>query len=236
MFRVLVGEHDDAISEPLSLALRNEGYSVEVLTTGPAALASALDHQWPTLGGLPVPSLDLLVLNLRLPGLDGLEVTRRLRIEGRSTPVLMLSTRGGESEAVRSLDAGADAYLAAPFHKAEVLARIRALLRLPHPVEPQLFPLFIDRSEQRAWLQDKELLLTHKEFDLLVILARERGRVVTRSRLVEELWGNVWIGSSKSLDVLVGALRRKLGDDAAHPRYLLTVRGVGFRLEVAVTS
>lgn len=103
-------------------------------------------------------------------------------------------------------------------------------------MEPRLLLLFIDRSEQRAWLRDQALVLTHKEFDLLVVLVRERGRVVTRSRPVEELWGNAAMGSSKSMDVLVGALRRKLGDAATHPRYLLTVRGVGYRLEVAVTS
>lgn len=133
MMRVLLGEHDVKISEPLSSALRQEGYGVEVLTTGPLALAGALGATT----GSYVPSrppdqpVDLLVLNVRLPELDGLEVTRRLRIEGRSTPVLLLSTRGGEAEAIRSLDAGADAYLATPLRLAEVLARVRALLRRP---------------------------------------------------------------------------------------------------------
>jgi DNA-binding response OmpR family regulator len=221
MTRVLLAEDDQAISEPLARALRREGYDVEVCEDGPGALESAT--------GTPV---DLVVLDLGLPGMDGLEVCRRLRNEGSGVPVLVLTARADEVDTVVGLDAGADDYVTKPFRLAELLARVRALLRrggieVTHGVQG----VRIDVDSHRAWIEDQELTLTAKEFDLLRVLLREHGKVVTREQLMREVWDTAWWGSTKTLDMHVSWLRKKLGDDAAHPRFITTVRGVGFRFE-----
>ncbi len=221
MTRVLLAEDDQAISEPLARALRREGYDVEVCEDGPGALESAT--------GTPC---DLVVLDLGLPGMDGLEVCRRLRNEGSGVPVLVLTARTDEVDTVVGLDAGADDYVTKPFRLAELLARVRALLRRG-TVEPvdDVHGVRIDVDSHRVWMDDRELTLTAKEFDLLRVLLRDAGKVVTREQLMREVWDTAWWGSTKTLDMHVSWLRKKLGDDAANPRYITTVRGVGFRFE-----
>ncbi|PJE95652.1 DNA-binding response regulator [Streptomyces carminius] len=224
MTRVLLAEDDASISEPLARALRREGYEVEVREDGPGALEAGR-------GG----EVDLLVLDLGLPGMDGLEVCRRLRTAGHTFPVLVLTARADEVDTVVGLDAGADDYVTKPFRLAELLARVRALLRRG-AVEPAQQPVAthgvrIDVESHRAWMGEEELQLTAKEFDLLRVLVRDAGRVVTRDQLMREVWDTTWWSSTKTLDMHISWLRKKLGDDAANPRYISTVRGVGFRFE-----
>jgi DNA-binding response OmpR family regulator len=210
MTRVLLAEDDASISEPLARALRREGYEVEVREDGPSALDAGLQ------GGI-----DLVVLDLGLPGMDGLEVARRLRSDGHTVPILILTARADEVDTVVGLDAGADDYVTKPFRLAELLARVRALLRRG-ATEPQQPPathgVRIDVESHRAWMGEEELQLTAKEFDLLRVLVRDA-------------WDTTWWSSTKTLDMHISWLRKKLGDDAANPRYIATVRGVGFRFE-----
>lgn len=219
MTKVLLAEDDPAISDPLARALRREGYEVDVRSDGPSALVGARDNP------------DLVVLDLGLPLLDGLEVCRRIRAEGSTVPVLVLTARADEVDTVVGLDAGADDYVTKPFRLAELLARVRALLRR-QPVEaPGSDFVRIDSEARRAWFNDEELHLTAKEFDLLRVLVREQGKVVPRDSLMREIWDTSWFGSTKTLDMHISVLRRKLGDDATSPRYITTVRGVGFRFD-----
>ena len=219
---VLLVEDDVAISEPLARALSREGYDVMVTSSGLAALDLAVTDK-----------PDLMVLDLGLPELDGLEVCRRLRSRGATLPVLVLTARSEELDAVVGLDAGADDYVTKPFRLSELLARVRALLRRggADPLAIEVQDLQIDPSARRAWLADTELALTHNEFDLLTALAGHAGSVLTREALMRDVWETDWMGSSKTLDMHVSWLRRKLGDDATSPRYISTVRGVGFRFE-----
>ncbi|MGV9879079.1 response regulator transcription factor [Streptomyces sp. NPDC003006] len=224
MTRVLLAEDDASISEPLARALRREGYEVEVREDGPTALDAGLQ------GG----GVDLVVLDLGLPGMDGLEVARRLRADGLTVPILILTARADEVDTVVGLDAGADDYVTKPFRLAELLARVRALLRrgaTEHKEAPATHGVRIDVESHRAWMGDDELQLTAKEFDLLRVLVRDAGRVVTRDQLMREVWDTTWWSSTKTLDMHISWLRKKLGDDAANPRYIATVRGVGFRFE-----
>jgi DNA-binding response OmpR family regulator len=223
MTRVLLAEDDPAISEPLARALRRAGYEVDVRADGRAALEGVKENP------------DLVVLDLGLPYIDGLEVCRRIRADGSPVPVLILTARTDEVDLVVGLDAGADDYVTKPFRLAELLARVRALLRR-HPTGPgsagnAIGVVRIDTDGRRAFFNDEELQLTAKEFDLLRVLVREQGKVVSREQLMREIWETVWFGSTKTLDMHISVLRRKLGDDAAQPRYIATVRGVGFRFE-----
>jgi DNA-binding response OmpR family regulator len=222
MTRVLLAEDDTSISEPLSRALRREGYQVEVTQDGPATLIRALSD-----------GVDLILLDIGLPELDGLEVCRRVRAEGHAVPVLILTARADEVDTVVGLDAGADDYVTKPFRLAELLARVRALLRRGTAEAPpgMVRGVRVDAEARRAWHGDTELDLTTKEFDLLWILLRDAGKVVTREQIMREVWDAKWWTSTKTLDMHISWLRRKLGDDAHHPRYITTVRGVGFRFE-----
>ena len=223
MTRVLLAEDDVAISEPLARALRREGYDVDVQPDGPGALDLALGEV-----------IDLVVLDLGLPGMDGLEVCRRFRAEGKGTPVLVLTARADEVDTVVGLDAGADDYVTKPFRLAELLARVRALLRRRSgDTTTAVQGVRMDVESRRAWLGEEELTLTAKEFDLLRVLLRDAGKVVTRDQLMREVWDTAWWGSTKTLDMHVSWLRKKLVDDANNPRYITTVRGVGFRFERA---
>jgi DNA-binding response OmpR family regulator len=215
--RLLLIEDDPAIAEPLTRALVRDGYLVEAARDGPTGLQRALAGDY-----------DLLVLDLGLPGLDGLEVCRRLRAALPTLPVLMLTAPTEELHAVVGFDVGADDYVTKPFRLAELLARVRARLRNRPVTVPEANRVRVDLAARRAWRENTELALTPKEFDLL---AREAGKVVRRERIMEEVWGSPWYGSTKTLDMHVSWLRRKLGDDPANPRLLTTVRGVGLRLE-----
>ncbi|MQA96275.1 MAG: response regulator [Streptosporangiales bacterium] len=218
---VLLAEDDTSISEPLARALRREGYHVEVTADGPQTLERALA------GGV-----DLVVLDLGLPEMDGLEVARRMRAEGLTVPVLILTARADEVDTVVGLDAGADDYVTKPFRLAELLARVRALLRRGGPEAPVVQGVRIDADSRRAWIHDTEMQLTTKEFDLLRVLVRDAGKVVTREQIMREVWDTNWWGSTKTLDMHISWLRRKLGDEATNPRFITTVRGVGFRFEI----
>ena len=175
MTRVLLAEDDEAIAIPLARALRREGYEVDVRGDGAEALEVALQ------------GVDLVVLDLGLPGMDGLDVCRRLRAAGSSVPVLILTARTDEVDTVVGLDAGADDYVKKPFRLAELLARARALLRRGS-VDPEVAAtLLIDQNSRRVFLRGTELSLTDKEFALLSVLHRERGKVVSREQLMREI-------------------------------------------------
>ncbi|WP_420113867.1 response regulator transcription factor [Pseudactinotalea sp.] len=223
MTRVLLAEDDPAIAEPLARALSREGYDVSVHGTGGGAIDQA-------------SSADLLVLDLGLPDMDGLDVARWVRNQGMSTPILVLTARADEVDLVVGLDAGADDYVTKPFRLAELLARVRALLRRAgsdgeDEDEIGAQDVKVDVAAHRAFQGERELSLTAKEFELLRVLVREAGSVVSRESLMREVWASDPSGSTKTLDMHVSWLRRKLGDDANSPRYISTVRGMGFRFE-----
>ncbi|MBV7412821.1 response regulator transcription factor [Dermabacteraceae bacterium TAE3-ERU27] len=232
MTHLLLVEDDSAISEPLSRALGREGYAVTRAACGRDALIAAA-------GDVPV---DFVILDLGLPDIDGLEVCRRLRKGGLEAPVLILTARADEVDAVVGLDAGADDYVTKPFRLGELQARIRALLRRAQvveeaaPEELSVNGVSIDVAARRAFVDGEEISLSAKEYDLLRVLVREAGSVVTRDDLMREVWGAEWWGSTKTLDMHVSWLRRKLGDEATSPRRITTVRGVGFRFETEQTD
>ncbi|MDP9233768.1 MAG: response regulator transcription factor [Actinomycetota bacterium] len=220
MASLLVAEDDEAIFEPLLRVLRRDGYKTEHSSDGRSALELAMTREF-----------DLILLDLGLPVIDGIEVCRRLRSSGYDKPILLLTARADEVDKVVGLDVGADDYVTKPFSLAELLARIRALLRRADTSTSAAADLRIDVRSRRAWSDGIELELTLKEFDLLALLVEEAGHVVTRTRIMVEIWHENWFGSTKTLDMHVSSLRRKLGDDSADPRYITTVRGIGYRLE-----
>ena len=223
---VLLVEDDDGIATPLAAALRGDGHEVVRVATGGDAVRAAAD------------GVAAVVLDLGLPDMDGVEVCRRLRSVAPGTPVLMLTARTSEADVVVGLDAGADDYVTKPFRLAELLARLRALLRRTaaegartgHRVVSAQ-DVRVDVDARRAWVGERELDLTPKEFDLLALLVSEAGTVVDRERIMRDVWDTNWFGSTKTLDMHVSWLRRKLGDDANDPRYVTTVRGVGLRFD-----
>jgi DNA-binding response OmpR family regulator len=220
MARVLVAEDDPDISEPLVRALGREGYDVTHVVDGRAALASALSGH-----------VDLLVLDLGLPGLDGLDVCRSLRAGGSSLPVVVLTARTEEADLVVGLDAGADDYVAKPFRIAELLARVRVQLRRSAAAEPDVLSVCtvaVEVASRRVFVSDAEVTLTPKEYELLLALMRRAGAVMGREELMREVWQTEWFGATKTLDMHVSTLRRKLGDAGS---CITTVRGVGFRFE-----
>jgi DNA-binding response OmpR family regulator len=218
--RLLLAEDDEGIREPLTRALRRESYDVEAVADGVEAARRGVEEPF-----------DLLILDLGLPGLDGLDVCRRVRAAHPRVPILILTAQSGELDVVEGLDAGADDYVPKPFRVAELLARVRALLRRTTPAELQAQAIRLEPESRRAFRRDEELALTPKEFDLLALLLANAGTVVRRERLMSEVWDENWFGSTKTLDVHMSSLRRKLagGDDDDGP--ITTVRGVGFRFE-----
>ncbi len=216
-------EDDDAIAGPLVRALEAQGYDVEHLANG----GEVVDR-------VAAGGVDLVLLDLNLPDRDGLEVCRDLRRAGSRVQVVMLTARSDELDLVVGLDAGADDYVSKPFRVAELLARVRARLREPPdgaPEAAQAGAVTVDVAAHRASVGDRELDLTPTEFRLLALLVSEAGRAVPRDEIMETVWGPDWYGSSRTLDVHVSALRRKLGDNPTQPRLLTTVRGIGFRFE-----
>ncbi|MDQ1374306.1 MAG: hypothetical protein QOJ09_1644 [Actinomycetota bacterium] len=220
MPRVLVVEDDEPIAEPLMRALRREGPEVTWVATGAKGLEAAKAAEF-----------DLVILDLGLPDIDGIDVCRQLRRTAGEVPILVLTARSEELDAIVGLDAGADDYVTKPFRLGELLARVRAQLRRRADASLSAGDVRVDVAARRAWRADAELELTPKEFDLLALLVREAGTVVPRERIMERVWDEHWFGSTKTLDVHVSWLRRKLGDDPVSPRYISTVRGVGFRFE-----
>ena len=223
--RVLFVEDEASIYEPFSKALAREGFEPVVARTAARALELAEDGDFA-----------IVLLDLTLPDGDGRDVCRALRRRS-NVPIVMLTARGTETDRIVGLELGADDYVVKPFSGGEVIARIRAILRRAAPQpgeEPPPGPiavggLEVDFASRRAHLDGDELQLSRKEFDLLSELIRHAGRVVTREQLMDRVWDENWFGSTKTLDVHIRWLRRKLGDDPGEPRYLHTVRGVGFR-------
>jgi DNA-binding response OmpR family regulator len=214
--RVLVVEDDDAIAVPLARGLEREGHEVLRAATGAAAL-EASDY-------------DVVLLDLGLPDVDGFEVCRQLRASS-AVPIIVVTARGDEVDRVVGLELGADDYMVKPFGFRELLARIRAVTRrsrsrADEPSPRTVGALTIDPRTRSVTIGNETIALTPKEFDLLLLLAEEPGTVYARGRILEEVWDPHWYGPSKTLDVHVATLRKKLGD----PAWIETVRGVGFRL------
>jgi DNA-binding response OmpR family regulator len=214
--KLLVVEDDDGIAEPMVEGLTREGFEVQRVANGADALAA------------PLP--DLVLLDLRLPDMDGYAVARELRARSR-VPIIMVTARGEEVDRVVGLELGADDYVVKPFGLRELVARINAVMRRmaerPEPQAPSdAGGLVVDRRAHRVHLDGAELDLTPKEFGLLALLAEDPGAAVDRKRILEEVWGSRWYGPTKTIDVHVSSLRKKLGD----PGWIETVRGVGFRL------
>ncbi|MEH3052847.1 MAG: response regulator transcription factor [Patulibacter minatonensis] len=224
--RLLVVEDDLAIAEPLARALEREGFAVEHVGSGEAALdALAAD---------PVEApISLVLLDVGLPGMDGIAVCQHIREHHPACAVLMLTARSSELDEVLGLDAGADDYVTKPFSLAVLIARVRALLRRDRPereAAPALVsagPVRVDTGSHRAWIDDRELDLSPKQFDLLALLVAHPGEALRREDIMSAVWDENWWGSTKTLDVHVGWLRQKLGD----PDLIATVRGHGFRFE-----
>jgi two-component system, OmpR family, response regulator RegX3 len=216
--KLLLVEDEDAIAEPLAEGLRREGFVVERVATGEAALAAATP--------------DLVLLDVGLPDTDGFSVCRELRSRS-SVPIIMVTAKGEEVDRVVGLELGADDYIVKPFGFRELLARIRAVMRrtgerAATQRQARIGPLEIDERGRRARVDGRELELTPKEFDLLALLARDPGAVVSKAEILQQVWQTTWFGSAKTIDVHVAALRKKLGD----PSWIETVRGVGMRLHV----
>ena len=213
--QILIVEDDDAIAKPLAAGLEREGFDVTRVSNGEDALEAALP--------------DLVLLDLRLPGMDGTEVCRRLRARS-DVPIIVVTAKGEEVDRVVGLELGADDYIVKPFGFRELLARIRAVMRRARPgtdrAQIHVGPLEIDVRGRRATMGDDPLNLTTKEFDLLALLASEPGDVVSRQRILREVWDTEWFGPTKTVDVHVASLRKKLGD----PGWIETVRGIGLRL------
>jgi DNA-binding response OmpR family regulator len=219
---ILIVEDDEAIASGLARVLDSNGYAVRRLSRGATAVAAADD------------TISLVLLDLGLPDVDGIEVCRRLRAARPDLAILILTARDQELDIVAGLDAGADDYLVKPFRLSELLARIRAHVRRAAASEPslpeeplQIGALTIDTAARLARLEGRELALTPKEFDLLALLAREAGRAVTRERIMQDVWDTDWAGSTKTLDTHMLTLRQKLGADI-----ITTLRGIGYRLEL----
>ena len=221
--RVLVVEDDAIIGRGLLRALTGQGYQTTLATSGEEALAAVLETQ-----------PELVLLDLGLPDLDGLEVCRQVRRQAPAAAIIMVTARADELDVVVGLDAGADDYITKPFRLAELLARIRSQLRRATAAELgeqlSIGALRVDVSARRAWVAETELTLRPKEFDLLAILTHDAGQALSRERIMAEVWDPHWFGSTKTLDIHIASLRRKLADSGPAPQ-ITTLRGVGYRLE-----
>jgi two-component system KDP operon response regulator KdpE len=224
--RVLIVDDEPAILAAMAPLLRARGYEVSTAASGRRTL-DALEHERP----------DLIVLDLGLPDMDGIEVCRLIR-DGSSTPIIVLSARGKEADKVAALDAGADDYVTKPFGVEELMARIRvALRRIEPPGTPEgqivAGDLVIDRDRRRVLRGDEEIRLTPKEFELLLFFAQHPGRVLTHRAILKAIWGPHAVDQPEHLRVLIGSLRKKIERDAARPKYLLTEPWVGYRFAEA---
>lgn len=220
---VLLVEDERSIAEPFARALQRAGFRTTLAHTGSEAVSLTAER-----------GPDVILLDLALPDIDGRDVCRQIRRDS-TVPIIMVTASGTVTDRVVGLELGADDYVVKPFSTGEVIARIRAVLRrrdgtLASDQRLRVQDLRIDLAARRAWKGFDELELTRKEFDLLARLARDAGRVVTRDSLMSDVWDMNWFGSTKTLNVHVGWLRRKLGDDPDDPVYIRTVRGVGFCL------
>ncbi|MEI7915386.1 MAG: response regulator transcription factor [Mycobacteriaceae bacterium] len=227
MTRVLIVEDEESLADPLAFLLRKEGFEATVVTDGPAALAEFDDS-----------GADIVLLDLMLPGMSGTEVCKQLR--GRSSvPVIMVTARDSEIDKVLGLELGADDYVTKPYSARELIARIRAVLRRGGEAEEsglvdailEAGPVRMDVERHVVSVGGQHISLPLKEFDLLEYLMRNKGRVLTRGQLIDRVWGSDYVGDTKTLDVHVKRLRSKIESDPANPVRLITVRGLGYKLE-----
>jgi two-component system response regulator RegX3 len=225
MTRILVVEDEESFSDPLSYLLRKEGYEVSVAETGPVALED-FDRS----------GADLVLLDLMLPGLSGVDVCRALRHRS-SVPVIMLTAKDSEIDKVVGLEIGADDYVTKPYSSRELLARIKAVLRRgqePEELMPPTLesgPVRMDVERHVVTVNGAHVALPLKEFELLEMLLRNAGRVLTRAQLIDRVWGSDYVGDTKTLDVHVKRLRSKIEPDPANPHLIVTVRGLGYKFE-----
>jgi two-component system response regulator RegX3 len=223
--RVLVVEDEESFSDALSYMLRKEGYEVAVAASGPSALEE-FDRS----------GADLVLLDLMLPGLPGTEVCRQLR-QRSGVPVIMVTAKDSEVDKVVGLELGADDYVTKPFSSRELVARIRAVLRRGGepddllPLTLEAGPVRMDVERHIVTVNGSQVQLPLKEFELLELLLRNAGRVLTRMQLIDRVWGSDYVGDTKTLDVHVKRLRSKVEPDPGAPRYLVTVRGLGYKFE-----
>jgi two-component system response regulator RegX3 len=224
MTRVLVVEDEESYSDAMAYMLRKEGFDVALAATGPAALEEFSRN-----------GADIVLLDLMLPGLPGTEVCRQLR-QVSTVPVIMVSAKDGEVDKVVGLELGADDYVTKPYSPRELVARIRAVLR--RGLEPDLLPLTLEAGGVRmdverhvVSVRGHDVRFPLKEFELLEMLLRNAGRVLTRGQLIDRVWGSDYVGDTKTLDVHVKRLRAKIEDDPANPRFLVTVRGLGYKFD-----
>lgn len=227
MTRILIIEDEASFSDAVSFMLEKEGFAVRVETTGTAGLA-AFERD----------GADLILLDLMLPGMSGTDVCKAIRAKS-NVPVIMLTAKDSEIDKVLGLEIGADDYVTKPFSMRELMARVRAVLRRRNDVEPvaaapaslRSGPVEIDVDRHTVRVNGAEVPMPLKEFDLLEFLVRNAGRVLTRAQLIDRVWGSDYFGDTKTLDVHVKRLRAKIEPDPASPRYLLTVRGLGYKFE-----
>ncbi len=225
MTRIMVVEDEESFSEALSFMLKREGYEVEVADEGNKAL-DVFDQR----------GADLILLDLMLPGMSGLEVCRTIRTKSQ-VPIIMLTAKDGEIDKVVGLEMGADDYVTKPFSSRELLARVRSVLRRHGEVEELLpatveaGPVRMDIDRHVVTVRGETVSMPLKEFDLLELLVRNSGRVLTRSQLIDRVWGADYVGDTKTLDVHVKRLRAKVEEDPGKPVHLVTVRGLGYKFE-----
>ncbi|MQY18218.1 response regulator transcription factor [Nocardia macrotermitis] len=228
MTSVLIVEDEESLADPLAFLLRKEGFEVTVVGDGPSALAE-FDRS----------GADIVLLDLMLPGMSGTDVCKQLRIRS-SVPVIMVTARDSEIDKVVGLELGADDYVTKPYSSRELIARIRAVLRRGAGEEMdgnsenavlEAGPVRMDVDRHTVQVNGKPVTLPLKEFDLLEYLLRNSGRVLTRGQLIDRVWGADYVGDTKTLDVHVKRLRSKIEMDPAKPEHLVTVRGLGYKLE-----
>lgn len=225
MTRVLVVEDEESFSDALSFMLRREGYEVGVAQDGAKALEEFDRH-----------GADLVLLDLMLPGIPGTEVCRTLR-QRSSVPIIMVTAKDGEVDKVVGLELGADDYVTKPFSSRELVARIRAVLRRkgePQDLLPSVIeagPVRIDIDRHLVVVRGEVTSMPLKEFDLLDLLVRNAGRVLTRGQIIDRVWGSDYVGDTKTLDVHIKRLRAKVEEDPGHPVLIQTVRGLGYKFE-----
>ncbi|MEZ2121769.1 MULTISPECIES: winged helix-turn-helix domain-containing protein [unclassified Corynebacterium] len=227
MTRILLVEDEESLADPLAFLLKKEGFEVIIAPDGPTALIEFGRND-----------IDIVLLDLMLPGMSGTDVCRQLRATS-SVPVIMVTARDSEIDKVVGLELGADDYVTKPYSSRELIARIRAVLRRGGDVEdeagdPQVLSagrVRMDVERHTVSVAGEEVAMPLKEFDLLEYLLRNTGRVLTRSQLIDRVWGADYVGDTKTLDVHVKRLRAKIEEEPSRPRYLVTVRGLGYKFE-----
>jgi two-component system response regulator RegX3 len=226
MTRVLIVEDEPDLAEPLAYLLRREGYEVEIAEDGPSALARFRDH-----------GSDIVLLDLMLPGMQGTEVCRQLRLTSR-VPIIMLTAKDSEVDIVVGLELGADDYVTKPYSARELLARMKAVLRRLEDAGDDLDErvltsgrVTLDIDRHSVSVDGAEVAMPLKEFELLEVLMRNAGRVLTRGQLIDRVWGTDYYGDTKTLDVHIKRIRSRIEENPGEPRMLVTVRGLGYRFE-----